>query len=218
MIVPWLSCELSACAEAPARARHGVLKDARIRRAGASAHGNRNGESCSQAGFTLIEVLVALAVGSLVILAAQRIFLGVGDSSKAITTARENLDREANARRWLKSAFLSLEPPFEGRIDRMSFTSRQLSSGEWFEPRVITVSRAGDRLVAENGGGTLVLRAGVTGVAFDYLLEPGADSKWVREWISPVSAPLGVRLRIAGCGRADAGCVDTLLILIRERG
>jgi hypothetical protein len=83
---------------------------------------------------------------------------------------------------------------------------------------VLTVSRAGDQLVAEGAAGTVVLREGVTDVAFDYLLEPGADTKWVREWVSPVSAPLAVRLRIAGCGSGEAGCVDTLLFLIRERG
>jgi type II secretory pathway pseudopilin PulG len=171
-----------------------------------------------EGGFTLIDVLVALAVGGLVIVAAHRIFAGVGDSSRAIAAAREHLDRQANARRWLKSAYLSLEPPFEGRTDRMSFSSWQLSSGGWFEPRVLTVSRAGDQLVAEGAAGTVVLREGVTDVAFDYLLEPGADTKWVREWVSPVSAPLAVRLRIAGCGRGEAGWVDTLLFLIRERG
>jgi hypothetical protein len=157
-------------------------------------------------------------VGGLVIATANRIFAGVGDSSRTIADARERLDREANGRRWLKSAFLSLEPPFEGRIDRMSFSSWQLTSGGWFEPRVLTVSRAGDQFVLEGAGGALVLREGVTGVAFDYLLDPGADSRWVREWISPVSAPLAVRLRLAGCRRRDAECVDTLLFLIRERG
>ena len=60
-----------------------------------------------------------------------------------------------------------------------------------------------------------------TDLQFDYLLEPGAESRWVREWVSPVSAPVAVRMRIAkaGCGKRDAGCVvDTLLFLIKERG
>ena len=61
----------------------------------------------------------------------------------------------------------------------------------------------------------------VAELALDYLLEPGAESRWVREWVSPVSAPLAVRMRIekAGCGTRDARCVvDTLLFLIKERG
>jgi hypothetical protein len=165
-----------------------------------------------------VEVTVALAIAGVVILAAHGIFTGVAGGARAVAVSREHLDRSANARRWLKATFLSLEPPFEGRADRASFTSWQLEAGGWFAPRPIALLQDGDRLVARGPGLALELGRGVTGVAFDYLLDPGADSKWVREWISPVSAPLAVRLRIAGCAMRDTGCVDTLLFLIRERG
>ena len=170
------------------------------------------------AGFTLVEVMVAVAISALVILAAHRVFTGVADGAKALAASRESLDRNANARRWLKATFLSLEPPFEGRVDRASFTSWQLSSGGWFEQKPTTLSRDGARFVGTSAGASLALADGVGDLAFDYLLEPGADSKWVREWISPVSAPLAVRIRIAGCGKRDAGCVDTLVFLVKERG
>lgn len=169
-------------------------------------------------GFTLIEVMVALAISGLVVLAAHRIFTGVADSAQAVAMARENLDRRANARRWLKSTFLSLEPPFEGRADRVSFTSWQLTSGGWFEPGLTVLSREGTQFLGRNANEALQLTDGVSDVAFDYLLDPGANSKWVREWVSPVSAPLAVRVRIAGCARRDAACVDTLLFLVKERG
>ena len=169
-------------------------------------------------GFTLIEVIVALTIASLVIVAAYQIFSGVADGARAIAAARESLDRSANGRRWLKSTFLSLEPPFEGRLDRSSFMSWELVPGGWFEPQSITLRLDGDRLVAHANGSTVVLGTGVTDVAFDYLLEPGADTKWVSEWMSPVSAPIAVRLRIARCGKRNPGCVDTLLFLVKERG
>jgi prepilin-type N-terminal cleavage/methylation domain-containing protein len=169
-------------------------------------------------GFTLIEVMVAVAITTLVVLAAHRIFTGVADSARAVATSRESLDRQANARRWLKATFLSLEPPFEGHTDRVSFTSWQLAAGGWFEPRPTELSRDGSRFIGKSGSLSLALADGASDVAFDYLLDPGANSKWVREWISPVSAPLAVRLRITGCGKRDAGCVDTLLFLIKERG
>jgi len=162
--------------------------------------------------------MVALAIGSLVIAAAYRVFTGVADGAKAVATARQSLDRSVNARRWLKATFLSLEPPFEGRINRVTFISWQLAAGGWFEPQIVTLSQEGGRLVATSGHQTLQLADSVAQVAFDYLLEPGADTKWVREWISPVSAPLAVRIRIAGCGKRDAGCVDTLFFLVKERG
>jgi prepilin-type N-terminal cleavage/methylation domain-containing protein len=172
----------------------------------------------SARGFTLVEVMVAVAIGSLVTAAAYRVFTGVADGAKAVAAARESLDRSVNARRWLKGTFLSLEPPFEGRVNRATFTSWQLVAGGWFEPQPISLAREGNRFVATSGQQTLVLADSVENVTFDYLLEPGADTKWVREWISPVSAPLAVRLRIVGCGKRDAGCVDTLLFLVKERG
>jgi len=162
--------------------------------------------------------MVAMTVAAVVIVAAHQLFTGVADGSKAVTNARESLDRGSNARRWLKAAFLSLEPPFDGRSGRVTFTSWQLTPGGWFGPELVTLSAEQHRLLATVSGQPLGLGAGINDVAFDYLLEPGADSKWVREWVSPVSAPLAIRLRIAGCGRRDAGCVDTLLFLVKERG
>jgi len=169
-------------------------------------------------GFTLIEVMVASAIAGIVIVVAHRIFTGVADGAKAVATARENLDRSANARRWLKATFLSLEPPFEGRANRASFTSWQLVPGGWFEQSPTQLLRDGNHFLGTTGTVSLQLADSVSDVAFDYLLDPGADTKWVREWISPVSAPIAVRVRIAGCGRRDAGCVDTLLFLVKERG
>src|SRR5262245_18011853 len=169
-------------------------------------------------GFTLLELMVTIAIASLVVLAANRLFTGVADAARAVAIARECLDRDVNARRWLKATFLSLEPPFEGRVNRATFTSWQLAAGGWFEPQIEVLTREGNRFLARSSGRTVRLADSVVDVTFDYLLEPGADTKWVREWVSPVSAPLAVRLRIAGCGRGDAGCVDTLLFLIKERG
>ena len=169
-------------------------------------------------GFTLIEVMVAVAITGLVVLAAHRIFTGVADGARAVAVARENLDRHANARRWLKSTFLSLEAPFEGRTDHVSFTSWQLAAGGWFEPRPTELRREDSWLLGKTATESFQLADGISDIAFDYLLDPGANSRWVREWVSPVSAPLAVRLRITGCGRRDAGCADTLLFLIKERG
>src|SRR5262249_37222402 len=159
-------------------------------------------------GFTLIEVMVALTISGLVLLAASQIFAGVGDGGRALVAAREILDRDANASRYLKAAFLSLEvglvahTGFEGRSDAVQFTAWQQTAGGWFEPQRIELQRQDSAFVAVHGTEAIVLAGGVQDVAFDYLLEPGADSRWVREWISPVSAPLAVRIRI------ERGTVD----------
>src|SRR5260370_40495571 len=178
-----------------------------------------------RSGFTLIEVLVALTIGGVVLLAAEGIFSGVASGSRQLMAARERLDREANGRRWLKSAFLSLEVGqasvggFEGRVDRLRFSAWQLAPGGWYERRQIELSRVNGRLLASLGDAPLVLGDSVADVAFEYLIEPGVASRWVREWISPVSAPLAVRIRVTtGRERTTRGVVDTLLFLIKERG
>ena len=98
----------------------------------------------------------------------------------------------------------------------MVFLAWEETADGWFERRPITLGRAGDHLVAGGAlGASVALLDSVRDVACDYLLEPGGESRWVRTWVSPVSAPLAVRLRIR---RTDAEGTDTLLFLIKERG
>ena len=190
--------------------------------------GGTHAATSTVAGFTLIEVLVALTIGAIVVLFAHELFGAVAERGRALTVARAALDRSANARRWLDATFLSLDVGtegaggFDGRPDHAAFTAWQLTPDGWFERRAVSLARDDDRLVASVAPGQpIVLMDGVTDFELDYLLEPGAESRWVRAWVSPVSAPLAVRLRIerAGCAMRDAGCVvDTLLFLIKERG
>jgi prepilin-type N-terminal cleavage/methylation domain-containing protein len=176
----------------------------------------------SRRGFTLIEVIVALTIGTFVVVVAQRLFAAVGDGGRELLAARTALDREANARRWLAATFLSLDVglegarSFDGHRGQVTFSSWLQTEGGWLAPRRITLAVDSARLVARvTPGATVTLADSVTDVGFDYLLEPGSDAHWVREWISTVSAPLAVRVRIARLGRV---VTDTLLLLIKERG
>lgn len=182
-------------------------------------------------GFTLIELLVALTVSGIVVLLAHAVFTAVTDAGREVRDARLALDREANARRWMQATMLSLDVgsdsaagPFEGRPDRMEFGAWFETNGGWFGRQRVSLVRAGATFTARVGEGWSVLLAdSVTDVAFDYLLEPGENTKWVREWISPVSAPLAVRVRIRhvsnnGQLTTDRAVTDTLLLLIKERG
>ena len=81
------------------------------------------------------------------------------------------------------------------------------------ERRAVELSVRDSGLVAVGPGESMALQHGVRAVQFDYLLEPGAESQWVREWVSPVSAPLAARLRLTRSER-----VDTLVLLIKGRG
>ena len=175
-------------------------------------------------GFTLVEVLVALTLAGLVVLLAHGLFAAATGAARTVQEARAALDREANARRWLQAAALSLDvgqqsgDGFEGRPDRLRFSTWLESADGWFTRRRVALAQDGGSFVAVlDQADTIALATDVDGVAFDYLLEPGADTKWVREWISPVSAPLAIRLRV-GRGTRDGGRVDTLLVLVKERG
>jgi prepilin-type N-terminal cleavage/methylation domain-containing protein len=178
-------------------------------------------------GFTLIEVMVALTIGAVVVLLAHQLFGAVADRGKTLTVTRAALDRSTNARRWLDAAFLSLDVGtegaggFEGRPDHAAFTTWLLMPDGWFERRQVTLDAEQGRLRAMVSPGTpIALMDSVTDVQFDYLLEPGAESRWVREWVSPVSAPVAIRMRVERPGKGEGGRVvaDTLLFLIKERG
>jgi len=65
---------------------------------------------------------------------------------------------------------------------------------------------------------SIALEDSVSGVEFDYLLEPGVNAAWVREWISPVSAPVAIRMRVTSARSMEHGAVDTLLFVIGPRG
>src|SRR6266702_3369359 len=147
-------------------------------------------------------------------------------SGFTLIEARASLDRESNARRWLAATFLSLDVGadsaggFDGLADRVEFAAWLETADGWFERCHVALGRDGDRLVATvSPGQGVALMDGVRAVAFDYLLEPGLDARWVREWVSPVSAPIAVRIRV-GRGTGDEGrtVIDTLLFLIKERG
>ena len=200
--------------------------------AGASLRTHSQAEPALQGGdrrgFTLIEVIVALTIGALVVLVAHQLFAAVADRGRTLIEAQTTFDRRANARRWLKATFLSLDVGtdgavgFDGRPEHAAFSTWLLTPDGWFERRQVTLSAEQGRLRAAVTRGTAIaLSDTVTDVQFEYLLEPGTESRWVREWVSPVSAPVAVRMRItkAGNGKRETGnVVDTLLFLIKERG
>src|SRR6266498_3569268 len=137
-------------------------------------------------GFTLIEVLVALIIGGVVVLVAHQLFAGVAERGRTLTAARTALDRTTNACRWLDATFLSLDvgtdgaSGFEGRPDHAAFTTWLLTPAGWFERRIVSLARQDGRLVATvTPGQAIALMDSIGDVAFDYLLEPGAESRWV---------------------------------------
>jgi prepilin-type N-terminal cleavage/methylation domain-containing protein len=174
----------------------------------------------TRGGFTLVELMVALVLTALVALLAAGTFSAASDAARRIREERIAADRAGNGRRWLEAAFLSLEVgqagsrPFEGHPARVSFTSWLPVPQGWMERMDVRLALAGNSLVATAGAAPpLTLMDSVRSVGIDYLLEPGEASRWASEWVSPVSAPLAIRLRIE---RPTA--TDTILCLVKARG
>jgi prepilin-type N-terminal cleavage/methylation domain-containing protein len=170
-------------------------------------------------GFTLVEVLVALAVGGMVVLAAYRLFAAVLDGLERLDGARQELDRQANARFLLSRLAGSGEAgpgddAFVGESDRVAFTSWHVdSAGRTVRWRVRILTQ-GEWLILEGGPGEPVnLLDGITGLAAEYLLDQGAEERFVGEWRSEAGAPAAIRLRLNRRGAAD-----TLLLIVGRRG
>jgi len=191
----------------------------------------------SSRGFTLLEVLVALTLTGVLLVLARAIAASVTDAADRGATLATELDRDANRRLWLVRAFANTlvgSAPvqgFQGRdgtdadaeSDRLAFFTAIRRDTALIERAVRLWRDSGGRLLAELRippgpvdaiPDTLLLGEDLAAFGADYLLDYGAESRWVQEWVSPVSAPIAVRLRLAW----HDGHADTLLLPIGPRG
>jgi len=171
-------------------------------------------------GFTLIEVLVALTLGAALVLAAHAAFGGAADAAAGLARAQAAHDQEMAGRLTLTRLVANLDPSspgsvgFDGDPRLMRFSTRIRDRDGRVGLRTVQVGVADGALVGATRAEPLVTLPNVADAAFDYLLEGGADARWVKGWHSPVSAPLAVRVRLTRTG----GMADTLLLVIGPRG
>lgn len=176
--------------------------------------------SRSLRGFTLVEVTVALTLAALVVLLAHQLYGGALDAGVRLAVAREHLDRDVNARRLLATLTGSVDissshsVPFSGGTSGVRFSAWHVGGRGWPELRTVSLSVKGAALVLDGlADSSLVLADSVQSLAVEYLLDLGANERWMHDWTSSLSAPLALRLRIASAGRTD-----TLLLPIGPRG
>jgi prepilin-type N-terminal cleavage/methylation domain-containing protein len=186
------------------------------------------GQPRDRRGFTLVEVLVALTVGSLVVALAHRALATAGELDALVAERRLEHDRAMNARRFLGAALGSLDVGtrvggFRGVADRVEFVTWLPTPDGLLASHKLTLAQSERGFFAlvsrrptgeQSPADSLLLATEVAGLEFDYLLDFGAHALWVREWQSPVSAPVAVRLRLT---RPDAAA-DTLLFFVGSRG
>ena len=176
-----------------------------------------------QRGFTILELLLALALASLVLLTAGGVLTTTMSAAAELRAHRARLDGRMNAARWLHAAFRSAESGperstgFDGRRSAVRFTTRLETPDGWYEPRFVVLRLDRHRLTASlDSSETLILADSVAALSFDYLLETGLEARWAHEWVSAVTAPLAVRVRWTWMGAG--GRTDTLLFIIGPRG
>lgn len=169
-------------------------------------------------GFTLVEIMLALAISGMVVLLVRSVLDQTVDATARIAGEQAEQRRELAARTILTRAFGSIEigssgaAAFAGRSDSVTFTAFE-HRGRGSELGHISLGwRDGWLTLTRDGQPAALLPA--LAVTFDYLLAEGADSEWRGGWHSPSSAPVAVRIRLL---RSSAS-VDTLLFVIGMRG
>jgi prepilin-type N-terminal cleavage/methylation domain-containing protein len=173
-----------------------------------------------RSGFTIIEVMVALAVSGIVLLGARAMLEATADQAGRITRAAATADRDANAERTLRALVERLEigtvpgTEFSGDPATAAFASWCDVPGGWLERCAVTLGierdSSGIALIARTSTGSVIrLREGLRNGAIRYLDSPSAGGTWIRVWGAGITAPVAIGVFLDR---------DTLILRVGERG
>ena len=182
-----------------------------------------NGGRGMRDGFTLVEVLVALAIGTMAILGARSVFGALLDHADRINDAAWEQDSVANGERMLRSLVSQVDlgrtghATFSGDEKEVRFRTWCPTPDGWQERcDVRLLVRAADsvgavpRIVAQFSVGEAIPLLDVGSVTtFAYLLDPGAGGRWVRTWGAGITVPMAIGIMSER---------DTLIVRIGDRG
>lgn len=166
-------------------------------------------------GFTLIEVVIALAVGAIAVLSAQVVLAGATRAYGRLGAFWASGAERAIAHRWLEDASYSLsvggpnDHEFEGTANRMVASAWVLVPQGWRERQLITLRQVGDDVVLDQVVGRIVIAQRVAAMRLSYRQGRGGADQWVEGWRSPVAAPVAVRMAL----QFQDGSRDTAVLL-----
>jgi len=173
-----------------------------------------------RAGFTLLEVIVALAVSGVVLLGARAVLSQLGLDAERIEAAAAESDRRSNGDALLRAVVARTansvpdRARFVGDATGARFESWCEVPAGWLEPcqAVLGVVRTGDSVsvaLTLSTGQLVPLRTGLRRARLRYLVTAQEGGQWIGEWTSQLSTPAAVGVE------AD----DSLWILpVGERG
>lgn len=170
-------------------------------------------------GFTLIEVMVALLLTSLVALVAHQLLVGVVDGAAALRRSAPAPTDPVLGREWVLEACQTLEVGtpgthgFEGTATSARFDARLVTAQGWVERQPVVIDAEGAQVSIRASSISASVVDSAESPTLDYLSDGGGEGGWVTGWSSPVSAPLAIRMRWT-----RAGVADTLFCTIGARG
>jgi prepilin-type N-terminal cleavage/methylation domain-containing protein len=181
----------------------------------------RRGRS-ARAGFTLVEVMVALVAMGVVLVGARAMLGQIADDADRITSASAQADREANADGLLRAIAGRLEVvPVPGREIRFEGEPQGARFHSWCEVPDGWLERCeaslgfidleGEQVLALrlSTGELVPLRRGFATGEMTYLRDAAEGGAWVRRWGASITAPLAFGIVVDG---------DTTIVRIGERG
>ena len=176
----------------------------------------------TRSGFTLVELVVALAVGGVAILGARSILATLADHADSIALVAAETDRIANGERMLRAIVGRLDisadsAAFAGDEHQMRFTSWCEVPSGWQERCKVTLAvipsatSSDTEVVAVvlSTGEVIALLARPPPMRFRYLLDPGHGGRWLERWGAGITAPVAVGI---------VNESDTLIVRIGGRG
>lgn len=183
-------------------------------------------------GFTLVEVLVAIAIGSLVLLGARSLLEVLADEEHHLARDTAAEDARSNGFRTLRALVGQMEVgttesgPFSGDPTSTSFTTWCDVPSGWQERCAVTLvferARVEPALVAHlPGGRRLVLAQDFSAGEFRYLNSAASGGQWFQKWGRGITAPLAIGVileRGAPSTTVGRSSIDTLIVRIGERG
>ena len=171
-------------------------------------------------GFTLIEVVIALALSGIVLLGARTLLSEMADNERRIAESAAVAEADANGERLLRTLLGRLDMGeseqlrFGGTPTNARFTSWCDVPSGWLErcevELAIEARGNGGSLVARFGDGSVIpLVRGFRHGALRYLNTPANGGEWFQSWGTGVTAPLAISVILDR---------DTLIVRIGERG
>lgn len=175
-------------------------------------------------GFTLLEVLVAVMIAAIVLLAADIVFEQLADSRSVIARSAIKVDRERNAAftmvRWVAQVDVSprsgpgAQPrSFGGNDTSATFVSWCFAPGGWERECEVTLHVADDTNAAivanASTGESVQLTMHHKDAALRYLLDARGGGHWLQSWGEGPTTPLAIGI-VSGA--------DTLVLRIGARG